>query len=43
MRNSYTGLRAGDGLSAAALLEFLAARSGAPLPAEVEIVMACEC
>jgi diguanylate cyclase (GGDEF)-like protein len=38
-RNSYAGLRAGVGLHAAAVLEFLAAGGNAPLPPGVEIVM----
>ena len=38
-RNSYTGLRAGAGLSAAAVLAFLSAGREAPLPAGLEIVM----
>ena len=35
-RNSYTGLRASAGLTAAAVREFLAAGGAAPLPAAVE-------
>ncbi len=38
-RNSYTGLRARPGLTSAALIEALAAGSGTPLPAEVEVVV----
>jgi diguanylate cyclase (GGDEF)-like protein len=38
-RNSYTGLRAGAGLSAAAVLAFLSAGREAPLPAGLEIVL----
>jgi diguanylate cyclase (GGDEF)-like protein len=38
-RNSYTGLRATDKLTAASVLEFLAGSGGAPLPAAVEILV----
>ena len=38
-RNSYTGLRAGAGLSAAAVLAFLSAGREAPLPPDLEIVL----
>ena len=38
-RNSYTGLRATAGLSAASVLEFLAAGGGAPPPVGMEIVV----
>ena len=38
-RNSYTGLRARAGLTAAAVLAFLAAGRGAPLPEEMEVVL----
>ena len=37
-RNSTTGLRAGAGLTAASVLEFLRGPGGAPLPAGVEVV-----
>ena len=37
-RNSYTGLRAGAALSAAAVIEFLAGGGNVPLPSGVEIV-----
>ena len=37
-RNSYTGLRATPGLSAASVLAFLAAGGGAPPPEGMEIV-----
>ena len=38
-RNSYTGLRATAGLTAASVLEFLRGGGGAPLPASMEIVL----
>jgi diguanylate cyclase (GGDEF)-like protein len=37
-RNSYTGLRAAAGLTAASVLAFLAGRGAAPLPEAVEIL-----
>lgn len=37
-RNSYTGLRAAGGLTAASVLQFLAGSGDAPLPAGVEVL-----
>jgi len=41
-RNSYTGLRATAGLTAASVLEFLAAGGDAPLPGPVGVVIPAE-
>jgi diguanylate cyclase (GGDEF)-like protein len=37
-RNSYTGLRAGPGLRAAAVLEFISASGDRPLPPGIEVI-----